>query len=277
MKTLHGRFVNSGSLCYMISILHALQYIDIFKKQLYDNPTELSKIILYLFEVVKNDVDRVVGVKILQRILNDTRWQSDEQHDASEFLYSLFDKLDRNSNIFSGWLRRRYKCMKCGNKSYSKEEFKIIDLPVKNSECSIIDLLDEYFSEKYLDADNKYICDLCSLESMASIKTNITTIPKCLIICLKRYSHSFSKLNSLVRYSEKLSLEKYYLSHNPCTLTYKLCAVILHYGHLNGGHYITAINKNGCIYLYDDASEVRVIDNIVSHHAYILFYLLDEK
>jgi ubiquitin C-terminal hydrolase len=277
MILIHGRFINHGSLCYIISVLHALQYITRFKDYLNSRSDNVSKVLNYLFETVKNDTNKILNINILQRVLDDKRWSSNDQHDACEFLYSLLDKIDSKTAVFTGVLRYRYVCMACGHKSYNKEIFKIIDLHVKSVESNLCDLLDEHFLDKRLDSDNKYTCSLCSRMTTASIKINVTKAPSCLLICLKRYSSTFDKLTTLVTNPEYHSLEKYYLSYNSTILKYKLKSVILHYGHLSGGHYVTIVNIDSGWILYDDSSEIKYINNYITNNAYILLYILDDE
>lgn len=107
------------------------------------------------------------------------------------------------------------------------------------------------------------------------------TLPKVLIIHLKRFSYSRvyrDKLDILVDFPlTNLDMGEY-VKNNPNkseTMLYDLIAVANHYGGLGGGHY-TAYAKNshtGNWHYFDDSNVSSANEeSVVSKAAYVLFY-----
>lgn len=149
------------------------------------------------------------------------------------------------------------------------------------------DCINQFTSLERLGADDPWFCPKCKKHQQATKKFDIWSLPKVLIIHLKRFSYSRSwrdKIDTLVEFPvEGLDMSEYVL--NPAQkeqkmLTYDLIGVANHFGGLGGGHY-TAFAKNEPLdawYSFDDALVTPTSSsNVVTRSAYVLFYQLREE
>lgn len=148
------------------------------------------------------------------------------------------------------------------------------------------DCINQFTSLERLGADDPWYCPKCKKHQQATKKFDIWSLPKVLIIHLKRFSFSRSwrdKIDTLVEFPvDGLDMSEYVL--NPAQreqkrLTYDLIGVANHFGGLGGGHY-TAYAKNESLdawYSFDDALVTPTSSsNVVTRSAYVLFYQLRE-
>lgn len=149
------------------------------------------------------------------------------------------------------------------------------------------DCINQFTSLERLGADDPWYCPKCKKHQQATKKFDIWSLPKVLIIHLKRFSFSRSwrdKIDTLVDFPvDGLDMSEYVL--NPTQkdqkrLTYDLIGVANHFGGLGGGHY-TAFAKNDPLnswYSFDDALVTPTSSsNVVTRSAYVLFYRLREE
>jgi ubiquitin carboxyl-terminal hydrolase 4/11/15 len=139
----------------------------------------------------------------------------------------------------------------------------------------------EWFSVcEVLDEQNKWYCPSCKQFVRAKKQMEVWSVPKCLIIHLKRFTQH-SKLDTVVEFPDVLDMSPYVAgtqkSDRP--LLYRLYAVSNHYGGLHGGHYtahalvVQPGKTQGHWYLFDD-SYVRAAAAADAHSsaAYVLYY-----
>lgn len=150
------------------------------------------------------------------------------------------------------------------------------------------DCITQFTNAERLGADDPWYCPKCKKHQQAIKKFDVWSLPKILIIHLKRFSFSRSwrdKIDTLVEFPvEGLDMSSYL--HNPeqkkpdNPMVYDLIGVANHFGGLGGGHY-TAYAKNApkdAWYSFDDAMVTQTNPNsIVTRSAYVLFYQLQEK
>lgn len=147
------------------------------------------------------------------------------------------------------------------------------------------DCITQFTNVERLGANDPWYCPKCKKHQQATKKFDIWSLPKVLIIHLKRFSFSRSwrdKIDTLVEFPvEGLDMSKYVL--NPDLKNkkqiYNLIGVANHFGGLGGGHY-TAYAKNSVLnswYTFDDALVTPTTpNNVVTRNAYVLFYQLQE-
>lgn len=147
------------------------------------------------------------------------------------------------------------------------------------------DCITQFTSVERLGAYDPWYCPRCKKHQQATKKFDIWSLPKVLIIHLKRFSFSRSwrdKIDTLVEFPvDNLDMSEYVL--NPAQkkqkMIYNLIGVSNHFGGLGGGHY-TAFAKNSiqdAWYSFDDALVTQTSSkNVVTRSAYVLFYQLQE-
>ena len=144
--------------------------------------------------------------------------------------------------------------------------------------CKLEHLLEYYCSQEYLEKGNEWKCGKCKERVSVTKKLSIYYVPKLMIICLNRFSHSgygYGKNGTRIDFPlENLDMGEYICGPDKDNFKYDLFAVSQHYGDTGGGHY-TAICKNfdNNWYSYDDSSVSKASpDEVVTPAAYVLFY-----
>lgn len=149
------------------------------------------------------------------------------------------------------------------------------------------DCITQFTNVERLGTNDPWYCSKCKKHQQATKKFDIWSLPKVMIIHLKRFSFSRSwrdKIDTLVEFPVKnLDMSEYVLNpaqKNAKKLTYDLIGVANHYGGLGGGHY-TAYAMNSVQdswYSFDDAMVTPTSSsNVVTRNAYVLFYQLQEE
>lgn len=192
---------------------------------------------------------------------------------AQKVMESNNDIMTSNSNHTSYLMKLRQTAILNYRKLGNRRNIELDAEPV-----SIYDCLDNYFKRDKLD---DYKCEKCDNKHNNSISQGLVNLPNALIINLKRFQTidnlgQRAKVYRRVTYPLQLDISKYCAS--PVSNgVYKLVAVTLHLGGVDGGHY-TAItfNKNlNCWFLYNDEHVTQLqsnVDALNNQNAYILFY-----
>ena len=113
----------------------------------------------------------------------------------------------------------------------------------KRKKISVINLLNNYFSEEIVNFENKYL--KCGKILSQIKKVKITIIPSILILSLQRMDYiNKIKNNCEVDFPEEIDI-KFYIDEDCKTskkkTLYQLYAVLYHQGDLDFGHYISYI------------------------------------
>lgn len=154
-----------------------------------------------------------------------------------------------------------------------------------DTEVSLDQCLGYFSHPEELDEDNEWFCPQCRSFVMAKKTMNIWTVPKVLIIQLRRFIGAREiqsrKLNMLVRFPKTLDISHFIMGPmNDNEHWYRLYAVCEHHGGLGGGHYTAHAkvsskdqDSDGTWYYFNDSnvSEAEPKD-IHSSSAYLLFY-----
>jgi len=142
------------------------------------------------------------------------------QHDAHEFLTTLFDRLERTlkdtsynlllQNIFGGKSCSQIICSNCGNVSPTFEDFYCLSLEVKNQK-SIYDALDRYITSGSVSG---YLCSECNKRCDVSKRMLLSQLPNVLIVHLQRFSYNFDidaneKIHSRFEFPNVLDMTNY--------------------------------------------------------------------
>ena len=145
---------------------------------------------------------------------------------------------------------------------------------------TIYDCLDAFFCEEKLDGD--YACNKCKNKSDMIMKRHMITMPKTLIISLKRFvfnpqSGGLYKNNIQIDYPLLLDVSKYSpIEHTKSETTqYRLIGVVNHSGALNFGHYYSYNSIGGVWWCHNDGRVFQIKESDVicnNQNAYILFY-----
>lgn len=286
--------IQNKDLCNLIlqksEILNSNENIDnlnshiINEKIMQNNNTELNilkKIGLFILNYYNNNNNPISPHEIKEILKQRQEIFADfSQQDSTEFiLYFLniiddelikINKLFTIDKLFGIEFNVRIKCKlrTCLTINNIKEFNNFLILNIEDDDNTLDDLYFNFKTSNKLEGDNLYYCDKCKEKRIASKRTNIETIPNHLFIWIKRFTNGpnfISKNCKLINFP--------LIWKNNMTLK----GFIIHYGNINGGHYIyiSIINNNWLI--FDDSSIINIsVEQMIQMlpNAYWLYYSL---
>ncbi|AYV76266.1 MAG: ubiquitin carboxyl-terminal hydrolase 2 [Terrestrivirus sp.] len=276
---------NLGNTCYMNASLQCLRNIKSFREHIFDeNKNNLNgnnnKLIKSYYKFVHNIWEPAMNKTVMSPadIKNEfgkykRNFSGFGQQDAQEFIIYLLDAIHENtknenkqsiiSELFVGKYKSTVVCGNCEHSSITYEDFMFLSLPVtENLEKS----LSMFSAHDDLDNNNKYKCEKCKHESIATKMMQIHKMPNVLIVYLKRF-------NVHKKIDNYMDAPLTYINNNDGN-TYELTGIVNHFGTKHGGHYTAYIRINDVWFDMNDSSYRALKDssNIVTNNAYILFY-----
>lgn len=238
------------------------------------------------------------------------------QQDSHEFLNALLDALHEDlkrdipdlsdsanleepsliSDIFHGQIRSRVICDECKKPVYTYDSISFLALPIANAghednrrnhsgkmmklSVSLENCFKELLKPEILGENGQWFCEICNQLTDAEKKLDLWTLPRVLIIQLKRFTYDLSnnsKIETFVDYPPH-SLDLNSFVKNPTydqKTRYDLIAVSAHTGNLVGGHY-TTYAKNFLQQQWYHFNDTTVYDvkgtEALTGNAYILVY-----
>ncbi|KAM4651595.1 ubiquitin carboxyl-terminal hydrolase 4 [Discoglossus pictus] len=149
----------------------------------------------------------------------------------------------------------------------------------KKITVALRDCIQLFTKTETLGEHDPWYCPNCRKHQRATKKFDLWSLPKILVVHLKRFSYNRywrDKLDAVVEFPIRdLNMSEFVCDPKASPYIYDLVAVSNHYGGMGGGHY-TAYAKNrvnGKWYYFDDSSvSAATEDQIVTKAAYVLFY-----
>lgn len=146
-----------------------------------------------------------------------------------------------------------------------------LELPNNNKNPTILDCVDKYTQKEILDQKIK----VEDKEETSSKTISFWSLPKILIITLKRFNNNNRKDQRLVNFEHNLDMTKYVKGYKEEPQLYELYGICNHSGGTRGGHYTSFVkNANGKWYLFNDTKviEVKNLVKLRTPQAYCFFY-----
>lgn len=278
---------NMGNTCYFNSALQLMFNCDFFTKLILKNNFDNNFLKGYkqtltdYFSLSTN----TLGPRIIKSYLNKnySQFNNFEQCDSHEVMVCLFDLLEKNIKCLEDTLLKDYNNndlfkklfynqissnIECEltNENFKKYESDIfLSLPIPNKEnLNLKDCFNEFFKKEKLNDDNKYFNEKINQYVDATKQLNIINSPKYLFIILKRFNNLEQKININIDFNFNYKINN---------INYKLIGFIVQIGNLNGGHYISCINRNNKWFMCDD-DRITELNNISSflERSYILLF-----
>jgi ubiquitin C-terminal hydrolase len=141
---------------------------------------------------------------------------------------------------------------------------------------NIYECLDLMTSKELLSGENAWYNENTGQKENALKELKFWSLPKILIITLKRFSFENNNKNEVyVDYPLKgLDLSKYIIGYDAESYIYDLYGVCNHYGNILGGHYtsIVKVQEDEWLHFNDTQIIKASISDILSCYAYCLFY-----
>ena len=180
--------------------------------------------------------------------------------------------------LFTGISVSRISSVDGKTLSVSPEPFSSIQLPIVfikgNCEINMIDCLKEYCKKERLEKENAYYYEKEKKLISADRDFVFWSLPDILIVHLKRFSNSISKLGQMIRFPvEDLDMTPYVVGYKKTQYKYQLYGICNHSGSVYGGHYHADVRTKKGWYNFNDTN-VKESVNIsgTSGSAYTLFY-----
>ena len=276
-------FNNIGNTCYLNSGLQMLiqnKDLNIIISK-YANQSEILQKISNVFDEYNNDNSGAINPIEIKNIVQERQelFSGYGQQDSTEFIIYFLDIVDEEikkitktsemDKLFGINFNVRIKCKlrSCLNISNKKEinNFLILDLDsdIKNLD----DAYRKFKSGEKLENDNQYYCDNCKDKRIASKRTTIDDWPKYVSIWLRRFTQT---RNRITKNEQKVSIPLKW-RHN-----LELKGAVIHFGNIQGGHYIYVGKQNDEWFIFNDANiiKMRTIDDLnnLLTNAYSLYY-----
>jgi ubiquitin carboxyl-terminal hydrolase 36/42 len=250
---------NIGNTCYLNSViqvfLNCTHFIDLLMGlQTENEQLLLLKRFIYEYRISTQPVSPVNIKKIINKC---NQFQGFSQHDANEFLVYFLDLLDielkkEKMDVVTSIFDHKYytkivNTVQKDDEKVIKFNERILNLPLSSNlndsyiMYTMVETIDGWESEKY---KNK----------VTAKKRNVVyKWPIYLTIMFKKYNNNLEKVDDDIDipiHWKILNINHTYKE----IITYQLVGAIIHFGNLNGGHYISVVYSNEKFFLCNDAS-----------------------
>lgn len=237
---------------------------------------DVQEFLLFLVDGFHMALAREVDMEVTGKAVNDTDKLALSCYGMMKNMYRK--EFSEMLGIFYGIHVSEITSIDTGDTlSLTPEPFSVVSLsiPIDNKNPSLLDCFDQYCAKENLEGDNAWFNDETKKRENARKGIVYWSLPDVLIIDLKRWTESGSKINKLVSVPlEGLDLSKYVKGYNKHRYIYDLYGTCNHSGGALGGHYTAHVkNANGKWYLFND-TQVDQIEpsSVVSPSSYCLFF-----
>ncbi len=263
---------NMGATCYVNSVMQQLFMIPAFRDPLLsvslDTGLKAGKEVLPQLQQVFGALgERQVATYRSKGLYDAMDVDVNVQKDASEFLITLFDRLQEPlrkahldslvKDLFEIRTAARITCGTCKVSNEIPATSLLLSVEVKNKR-SLLDGLQAFLQPETLRGDNAYYCKNCTAKVSAERQEIVKSLPNVLLVQLKRFEQGYEasnkKLNSYYEFPLELDLKESLMSaqnKKPREGTwgeiyrayyrYRLRGVVVHMGIMNSGHYYSLI------------------------------------
>lgn len=190
-------------------------------------------------------------------------------------------KLNSRSTLAIDWDSETRSLYFDEQESEACEKHTSMSQPQKKKKAAIAlrECIELFTTMETLGEHDPWYCPTCKKHQQATKKFDLWSLPKILVVHLKRFSYNRywrDKLDTVVEFPVRaLNMSEFVCDRAARPYVYDLIAVSNHYGAMGVGHY-TAYAKNrlnGKWYYFDDSSvSLASEDQIVTKAAYVLFY-----
>ncbi len=253
------------------------------------NQNDAGEFLIFILDGFHKAISRSVDISIEGNVSNDndkialkclTRFKELVQTDYSEMI-DIFYGMEATIIYDTGGSGRRIK--KGPALSIASEPFFVLSVPLPPNAETLYRCLDVHTEPELLDGDNQWFNeDLGKGGAKQDVVKQLMywTLPRVLIIDIKRYNYTGSKNQRHVDFPlDALDMRKYVIGYDKEKYIYDCYAVLNHSGSMRGGHY-TAYVRNAADRWYhfndNNVKEIRT-STVVSPKAYCLFYRIRSK
>lgn len=259
--------------------VHHIQQLAVAKnRELFTGwaQNDLPEFLLFMVECMHNSISRPVKMNITGKAKGKLDTLAVSCYSMLKTIYSK--EYSEFMEIFYGIYVSELSSM--DNKhihSLHPESYFILDIELPKQNPSLYDCFDSFTKYEYLEGENSWYNEKTKQKECVKKRITFWSLPKILIIMLKRFSFDGSKKRQdLVEFPlEDLDLSKYVTGYNSKQYKYDLYAICNHSGGPMGGHYTSYIKTiQGEWIHYNDTNVTRNMNKskLVTPKAYCLFY-----
>lgn len=228
--------------------------------------------LMYILDLLHTGLSYEIDVDIQGTVQNETdqlvKTSLEQWRTFYERKYSFIIE------TFGGMFYNRITCSNCNTIDDVFEPYNCISLPVPEQSTTLQSCLDVHFNNT--ETIGSWNCERCKLTGCTK-NVKCWTFPDYLIIHLKRFTNTGSKISTVVDFSKQdLNLTQYVSpeKRDPNNYIYSLYAVNYHSGTSQAGHYWSVCkNLDNHWYLFNDGDVTQFKNtNVLTKDAYILFY-----
>lgn len=278
-------FNNMGNTCYLNAGLQMIvQNVELCKLILtYSQQSQiLNKISTIILDYYNGESTSITPSEIKRMVEKEQKiFYGYGQQDSTEFVICLLNiiddeikKIDSNSkrieNIFGIKMNIIIKCKhnECLHPYNNEEHNNFLMLDIDQTCSTLDDLYRKFKSSEILDSENQFFCEKCNQKRNASKRNQIIEWPNYLIVWLKRFKQTN---RNIIKQPQPININILW-RHGMI-----LVGAIIHYGNLNGGHYVYVGRQlDNKWYMFNDAytNEIKNENELIGilNNAYMLSY-----
>ncbi|KAH7318703.1 hypothetical protein B0I35DRAFT_353900 [Stachybotrys elegans] len=267
---------NQGATCYLNSLLQSLYFTNLFRKAIYEIPTEDDQsmqnsayTLQRLFYQLQTS-EQAVGTNELTKSFGWETRHIFEQQDVQELSRKLMERMEEKMKgtkaqnvlpeLFSGKVKTYISCINVDYESGPTEDFWDIQLTVSGKK-SLLESFDDYIQVEKMDGENQYFAGEQYGLQDANKGVIFKTFPDVLHLQLKRFEYDIQrdmlmKINDRYEFPDVFDATPYLVDDVDKSepWTYQLHGVLVHSGDFNAGHYYAFIkpSRDGWFYKFDD-------------------------
>ncbi len=232
---------------------------------------ELRKEIKCIEVFESNDIRELYDLmidKLNTKFMTKIQITSTDKH-LTKWKESVKDDYSWLKDTMYGQCISQLKCGNCNKILQNYEVFGSLLLPIPNGASTLDECFDSYFAAQ----NHEMVCDEgCKQNIVMRNAIRVSRLPKCIVVCLKRFHDNGSKNNTHIDIPEILDLSRHCMNYvGKCR--YKLTGIACHGGDIFGGHYWALCkDPNGTWYHIDDNFVLIEPRFRVPDTAYMLFY-----
>ena len=237
---------------------------------------DMCEFLLFIIDCMHTSMARSVTIKISGTVKTEADKMAAKSYELLSQIYSK--EYSEIMDMFYAVYVTRLTSMKKEEVSLIPAHFFIMDL---DATCaSIYEGFDLFTRPEKMDGENEWFNETTKKKEPVMKECIFFTLPKILVICLKRFSPDGQrKLQNLVDFPiDGLDLSKYVKGYYSNRYIYDLFGVANHTGSVQGGHYTAYVKHGSDTWLHCNDTEIslleksKVRETVVSNAAYCLFY-----
>lgn len=237
---------------------------------------DLQEFLLFIIDCLHTSLSREVDMNISGVSHNET-------DELAKTCYTMMKQMFKKEysemlDLFYGIHVSEISHLNTGESlSLRPEPFSVLSLslPENKTEVSIYECFDLYCEKEKLEGENAWFNEKTNQKENINRGIIFWSLPKVLIIDLKRWNGYTKKKNTLVSTPlTNVDFTKYVKGYNKHTYIYELYGVCNHHGGVSGGHYTAFVkNANDKWYHFNDTDVKEIAStHIVTPQSYCFFY-----